>query len=100
MNALTLMLAETPNTIDGLRGRVAEPMDVWLDARNGEMPIRGRLLQPLREKAIEPANQMAGAIRTTETAYHDQVLEPVKAAQKHQRAVREQIDAYRKKYEL
>lgn len=100
MDALTSLLDETPNTIQGLRRNVADPLDVWLEGEGAETALHNHLVKPLREEALSPAGEVARRVREQKTLYEEQVVEPAKRAVKSKELVREQIEAYRKKYEI
>lgn len=100
MDALTGLLDETPNTIQGLRRNVAEPLDVWLEGEGTETALHNHLVKPLKEEALRPAEEVARRVREQRILYEEQVVEPAKQAAKSKGLVREQIEAYRKKYEI
>ena len=100
MATLSDLLNETPQTIQGLRRNVADPLDVWLADKGDGVPLRGHLIKPIKEEALEPATRVVDQVRETRTAYEKELVEPIQVAVKSRRLVREQIDAYRKKYEL
>jgi hypothetical protein len=54
----------------------------------------------LKEDALQPAQALAERVRAQKALYDEQVLEPAKLSVKSKQTVREQIDAYRKKYEI
>ena len=54
MVALTTLVGETPNTVNGVQQNVAQPLDIWLGSANEEAPLQRKLVKPMREKS-EPA---------------------------------------------
>lgn len=100
MQALTDLLTETPNTIHGLRRNVADPLDMWLDGEGAELPLRKKLVKPIKEQALEPAGTVVTRARETENVYQRELLEPVQEAAKSRQLVQEQIKAYRKKHNI
>jgi len=100
MNALVSLLDETPQTIHGLRSNIASPMDVWLQDEGGDVRLRARLVKPLREQALEPASLIAQQARQTRERFVQELADPVRTAAKSRNLIREQIAAYRAKYEL
>lgn len=100
MNALVSLLDETPQTIHGLRSNIATPLDLWLQDEGGDLRLRARLVKPLREQALQPASQIAEQARQTRERYVQELVDPVRTAAKSRNLIREQIAAYRTKYEL
>lgn len=100
MGALTDLLDETPNTIQGLRRNVADPLDVWLVGEGAETPLHNHLVKPLKEEALRPAEEVARRVRAQQVLYEQEVVEPTRIVAKSRGLVRDQIEAYRKKYEI
>lgn len=100
MNALVSLLDETPQTIHGLRSNIATPLDLWLQDEDGDVRLRTRLVKPLREQALQPASEVAEQARQTRQRYVQELVEPVRTAAKSRSLIREQIAAYRSKYQL
>jgi hypothetical protein len=100
MNALVSLLDETPQTIHGLRSNIATPLDLWLQDEAGDLRLRARLVKPLREQALQPASQVAERARQTRDRYVQDLVEPVRTAARGRGLIREQIAAYRSKYQL
>jgi hypothetical protein len=100
MNALVSLLDETPQTIHGLRNNIATPLDLWLQDEGGDVRLRARVVKPLHEQALQPASQVAERARQTREHYVQELVEPVRTAAKSRNLIREQIAAYRSKYQL
>lgn len=100
MDALTNLLDETPRTVAGLRSNVATPLDAWLQEENGDLRVRTRFVKPLQEQTLQPASRVADRARHTRAQYEAEIVEPVRTAAKSRNLIREQIAAYRKKYEI
>ncbi len=100
MAALTDLLDETPNTIHGLRRNVADPLDVWFKPEGETVAVRSRLLKPLKEETLTPSAEVVNKVREAKVVYDTEVVEPVKTVAMNRQLVREQIAAYRQKYEL
>lgn len=100
MNALVSLLDETPQTIHGLRSNIAAPLDLWLQEEGGDVRLRARVVKPLKEQALQPASQIAEQARQTRERYVQELVEPVRTAAKSRNLIREQIAAYRSKYQL
>lgn len=100
MQALTDLLNETPNTIHGMRRNVADPLDMWLDGEGAELPLHKKLVKPIKEEALNPADTVVARARATESAYQQELVEPVQEAAKSRRLVQEAISAYRKKHNV
>ena len=100
MQALTDLLNETPNTIHGLRRNVADPLDLWLDGEGAELPMHKKLVKPIKEQALNPADTVVTRARETEDAYQRELVEPVQEAAKSRRLAQEAISAYRKQHNV
>lgn len=100
MQALTDLLNETPNTIHGLRRNVADPLDLWLDGEGEELQLHKKLVKPIKEQALNPADTVVSRARETESAYQRELVEPVQEAAKSRQLVQEAISAYRKKHNV
>jgi chromosome segregation ATPase len=100
MESLTNLLDETPRTVAGLRSNVATPLDAWLQEENGDLRVRTRFVKPLQEQTLDPASRVVERARQTQSRYEAEIVEPVRTAAKSRNLIREQISAYRKKYEI
>ena len=100
MESLAGLLDETPNTIQGLQRNLAEPLDVWLAGDGEETRLQSHLVKPLKEEALQPAQDVAARVRAQKALYEEKVLEPAKESADSKRLVREQIADYRRKYEI
>jgi hypothetical protein len=100
MAAMTTLLNETPNTIAGLRTNVAQPLDVWLGSAGEEMPLRRKLIKPLREQALQPAAEVLEQAEAMRNAYQNQLVQPVETIVTAQQAVRQMITDYRQRNQL
>jgi hypothetical protein len=100
MTAMTNLLGETPNTINGLRTNVAQPLDIWLAGQGEEMPLRRALIKPLREKALQPATEAIVEVESVQSLYTSQLVEPVQTAAGNRQAVRDMIAQYRQQHQI
>lgn len=98
--ALTDLLGETPNTIHGLDTNVAQPLAVWLAGEGEEIPLRQKVVKPLREQAILRAAEVKDRAQATQVVYRQQLSEPVGTAVGRERVLRDQITAYRQLHQL
>ena len=100
MAALTELLAELPDTLQGLDRQVAEPLDGWLRRDADETGLQRRLIKPVRERALAPASSVLAQVETLEGAYRQRLAQPVAERDAHRQTVREQIAAYRESHQL
>ncbi|HZD11487.1 MAG TPA: hypothetical protein VE553_09105 [Candidatus Binatia bacterium] len=98
MAALTNLLDETPNTIQGLRRNIADPLDAWVGKEGQEAPLRAELLRPLRETTLQRSGAVVERARSTGSAFEEQVSAPMQEAIARRRTLREQIAAYRQQH--
>lgn len=100
MNALTLLIGETPATVSGLNTNIAQPLDIWL-ARDGEgTQLHRTLIKPLREKMLTPINKSIQQAQQVQSTYQTQLAIPTGTAVASQRVIREQISIYREQHQL
>jgi hypothetical protein len=101
LDALARLLAEIPDTFDGLQTNIGAPLDVWLeDDGGGEMRLQRRLIKPVREIALDKASGTLSKVETMQTVYQSQLAEPVTNAAENQRVIRERINEYRQTYQV
>jgi hypothetical protein len=100
MSAMTNLLGETPNTINGLRTNVAQPLDIWFAGEGDDMPLKRGVIKPLREKTIQPATEALASVGVVQTAYQSQLKEPVLSALGNRQAVRDLISQYRQQHQV
>lgn len=102
MSTLTDLIRETPNTIHGTETNIAQPLDVWLKKETAESltPIAQRLFTPLREQALQPAQNLATKTRATKQLYEDEMVVRLGAAVANRRIIQELIAQYRANHGL
>jgi hypothetical protein len=100
VEALTNLLAETPNTISGLHTNLVQPLDVWLGGEGDDMPLRRRLLKPIREQALVPAGETLNQAQTIQSTYQTQLVEPIQAAAGSRQTIRDLITQYRQQHQI
>ncbi len=100
METITTLLIETPNTINGLKTNVADPLDVWLGNNEGQPPLQTDLLNPIRENLFKKANEAIDKARNVSVIYSNELLGVAEAAIERQKLLRELINQYRLSEEL
>ena len=95
VGALSDLVAETPHTIGGLNDYIVQPLDVWLGAPNEDAPLRHRVINPVREGALDRAENAIAQAETVKTVYEAELKEKVATAVGGQRAIRSMIVQYR-----
>lgn len=100
MQALTDLLAQTPNTINGLEANIAQPLAVWLQSDGEERPLNKALINPLRTQVFDKADKMVTQVQQAQTVYQTQLAEPTQTAVAAQRAIRDQIAQYRQQHQI
>ncbi len=100
METITTLLIETPNTINGLKTNVADPLDVWLGNNEGQPPLQTDLLNPIRENLFKKANEAIDKARNVSVIYSNELLGVAEAAIERQKLLRELINQYRISEEL
>jgi hypothetical protein len=100
MQAIANVLGETPDTINGLKRHIAEPMDAWLGDGGDDAPLRRDLVKPLREQVLAKAYRTREQAEEVQTVYQTQLVEPTQTAKSSKEAVRAQIAAYRQRHQI
>lgn len=98
MSAVTDLLAEVPETLDGLQTNIAGPLDMWLARDGDENRLRRRLIKPVREDALARASSTVERVGSVNEVYEAQLREPVTILVERQRLIREQIAQYRQSH--
>jgi hypothetical protein len=100
MAAMTDLLAELPVTLDGLDQRVAAPLAAWLEQDEGQARLQKRVIKPVREQALEPAQVVVTKAGSLQSAYRENLRRPVESLSEQRLAIRGQIDQYRQTHRL
>jgi hypothetical protein len=100
MQAISDFLGETPRTLTGLDSRIVQPMDVWLDGGNGEVPLRRDVVKPLRLQVLDKASETSVQAQQVQIAFQTRLVEPARNVANSHRAIRELIDEYRKRHQI
>lgn len=100
MDSLTELLGEIPYTLAGLDTNVAQPLAVWLADEEGEPAIQRRVIRPLQQNLLQPAQNLAGKANQLQQAYADQLVQEMQTAVARQQYIRDQIVAYRQQHSL
>lgn len=101
MEAATTLLNETPHTISGLDTNVAGPLDLLLAKdEEDEVRLRRRLIKPLREQLITPAQALAEETGQVKLAFQEKVAGPLETAVAQRQQLREQIANYRQENQI
>lgn len=98
--ALTTLLTETPNTIEGLRRNVADPLDPWLTHDGEDLAVRRKMVKPLREQALAPAGELAGGVRRTQEVFQADLAEPVETVAARRKLIKDVIVQYRELHQV
>lgn len=100
MAAMTNLLAELPNTTEGLHVNVAQPLDHWLAKEGDETNLQRQLIKPVRERAIGQASAAMDKAGTLQTAYRSGLSTPVQEAMQRRQAILAQIEQYRGTHQI
>jgi hypothetical protein len=95
MSAVTDLLAEVPETLEGLQTNVAGPLDLWLKRDGDDIRLQRRMIKPIREQALDRADMAVEGIGSVNDAYEVDLREPITTRVERQRVIREQIAHYR-----
>lgn len=95
VGALSDLVAETPQTINGLQNYVAQPLDAWLARVDDEPLLRQTLIKPLRDQVFVEAEKQIGQAHLVQTVYQVEVAQPAQAAQTLRQEIKQRITDYR-----
>lgn len=100
VQSLSSLVAETPNTVEGLNSYLAQPLDHWLAQENGEPKLKQNLIKPIREKVLAEANETILRAQRVQLSYQDQIKNPVESVVTTQQIIRDQIINYRQQHQV
>lgn len=101
MQSITLLIMETPNTINGLDTNVTQPLNMWLSRdQNDETALHQSLIKPLRDDLMTKADNTVGKVQQMDTIYKTTLKEPVETAVASQRVIRNLIVDYRQQHQV
>ncbi|MFZ0547222.1 MAG: twin-arginine translocation signal domain-containing protein [Candidatus Promineifilaceae bacterium] len=100
MDAMTNLLAETPNTISGVRTNVVQPLNGWFELDEGETHLHRNLIKPVREGVLSRASAAMSQTHSVNDMYQTQLVQPIQANIEQKNAIREQIAAYRQEHQI
>ncbi len=93
--SITDLLLETPSTISGLDTNIAQPLDVWLGAANEEAPLRGTLINPMRDGVLDGSTAVIAQVEQAREGYEMELRDKLETAVSNQRAIQVAIAQYR-----
>jgi hypothetical protein len=100
MSAVSAVLGEVPETLDGLQANVAGPLDEWLARDGDEIRLQRRLIKPVREDVLARAGSTVERVGSVNEVYEAQLREPIAVVVERQRLIREQIVEYRQSHSV
>jgi hypothetical protein len=100
MEAMTNLLLETPHTISGLQTNVAEPLAAWLAGSDDEVPLRKKIINPLRDEVILKAEQVSNKSLNVNQVFQDKITRPANTAVASRLQIRHLIATYRQQFQL
>lgn len=100
VTALSNLVAETPDMVEGLYTQVAQPLDVWIGREEDEPRLQRRLIKPIRENVLTKAGETITQAQQVQTTYQTQLEQPLTTAVSQRKTLREQIAAYRQQYQV
>lgn len=101
MDQLTILVTESPHTINGLRANVLQPLNNWLAVNDqNETPLQAQLIKPVREQVFDSTQTMLSETETALTSYQSELVEPAQIVLSHRQALRERIAVYREQHRV
>jgi hypothetical protein len=100
MEALSNLLADIPETLDGFENKVNAPLDLWLADDEGQPRLQRRLIKPVRENALDKASTTVDQVETLQLLFQANLTEPVATATQQRELIAQQISQYRQQHQL
>ena len=101
MQSITLLIMETPNTVNGLDTNITQPLNIWLSRdQNNETALHQNLIKPLRDDLMPKADGTVSKVQQMDTTYKTALKEPVETAVASQRVIRNLIAEYRQQHQI
>ncbi len=100
MDAMTNLLAETPNTISGVRTNVVQPLDAWFGLEGEETKLQRRLIKPVRDDALNRAAAAMTQTHSVKDVYQNQLAQPVQTNVEQRNTIRQMIATYRQEHQI
>lgn len=100
MIALSDLMEELPDTLDGLETRIIEPLDVWFKRDGEETRLQQQVISPVRENALTPAALSLQNTETLHSTFRTHLVEPVEAKVERKQAIRRSIGEYRQSHQV
>ncbi|MEJ2626312.1 MAG: hypothetical protein P8Z80_17860 [Pseudolabrys sp.] len=100
MDALTTLLLETPQTLTGLYTNVTEPLAAWVGSPDAEAPLRQKLINPMREQMLTPADTVVAKTAQVKTVYEENMVRSVETAVGARQQIRNLIQSYRQQHQI
>lgn len=98
--AITQLLLETPATVSGLDTNIVQPLDVWIGAANEEAPLRGKLINPMRDGVLDKSTAVIAQVDQVRGGYETELRDKLKTAVSNQRTIQVAIAQYREMNEI
>jgi len=100
VNALSELVAETPQTISGLDSYIAKPLDVWLAREDNSPRLQRTLIKPMREQVLAEASETIKRAESVKSTYQEQLALPIETTLTNRNSVRQQIVNYRQQHQV
>ncbi|MCB9422690.1 MAG: twin-arginine translocation signal domain-containing protein [Ardenticatenaceae bacterium] len=100
MDALTTLLLETPTTLTGLYTNVTEPLAAWVGGPDTEVPLRQKLIQPMREQMLSQADTVVAKTVQVKVVYEENMVRQVETAVIARRQIQNLIQSYRQQHQI
>ncbi len=99
MQSITLLIMETPNTLNGLDTNITQPLTIWLGRdQNNDTGLHQRLINPLRDELMPKTDSAISKMAQMDATYKTVLKEPVETAVASQRVIRNLIAEYRQQH--
>ena len=96
IEAVTELLDATPDSIDGAKVNVMQPLELWLGRADEEdIPLLSQVVAPMRERVLVSAETHLNKSAELPIKFNNSVKEPLRQAQEARATIRDSINAYR-----
>ncbi|NIN69013.1 MAG: hypothetical protein GTO63_30870 [Anaerolineae bacterium] len=97
LDRISELVGSLPDAIGEVRIRLLEPLREEWFTDDEESGIKGRLLNPLQERLLEPLEKFLGNLADSMDTWQEQLITPVEQAVRERELIRQQITEYKER---
>lgn len=97
LDRISELVGSLPDAIGEVRGRLLDPLGEDWFTDDEESGLKGRLLNPLQEKLLDPLESFLSNLAETMDDWQERLITPTEQALTEREAIRRQIEDYKKR---